>query len=90
MLDKKYEPINQYKKSTFKDEYSYLYRNNETNGKKLQNYKLIHKQKFHKIVFIYKLFVITVEILFILHVANGIYIIIQIFDKVYLHEFKYK
>ena len=43
MLDKKYEPINQYKKSTFKDEYSYLYRNNKTNGKKLQNYKLIHK-----------------------------------------------
>ena len=32
MLDKKYEPINQYKKSTFKDEYSYLYRNNKTNG----------------------------------------------------------
>ena len=43
MLDKKYEPINQYIKSTFKDEYSYLYRNNKTNGKKLQNYKLIHK-----------------------------------------------
>ena len=29
--------------STFKDEYSYLYRNNKTNGKKLQKYKLIHK-----------------------------------------------
>ena len=43
MLDKKYEPINQYKKSTYKDEYSYLYRNNKTNGNKLQNYKLIHK-----------------------------------------------
>ena len=33
----------QYKKSTFKDEYSYLYRNGKTNGKKLQNYKLIHE-----------------------------------------------
>ena len=33
MLEKKNEPINEYKKSTFKDEYSYLYR----------NYKLIHK-----------------------------------------------
>ena len=43
MLDKKYEPNNQYKKSTFKNEYSYLYRNDKTNGKKLQNYKLIHK-----------------------------------------------
>ena len=43
MLDKKYEPFNQYKKSIYQDEYSYLYRNNKTNGKKLQNYKLIHK-----------------------------------------------
>ena len=43
MLEKKNEPINQYKKSTLKNEYDYLYRNNETNGKKLQNYKLIHK-----------------------------------------------
>ena len=43
MLDKKYEPINQYKKSTYKNEYDYLYRNNKTNGKKIQNYKLIHK-----------------------------------------------
>ena len=43
MLDKKYEPINQYKKSTFKNEYSYLYRNDKTNGKKLQIHKLIHK-----------------------------------------------
>ena len=39
MLEKKYEPINQYKKSTFKDEYSYLYRNNKTNGK---NCKIIN------------------------------------------------
>ena len=31
------------KKSTFKEEYSYPYRNNKTNCKKLQNYKLIHK-----------------------------------------------
>ena len=31
------------KKSTFKDEYSYLYRNDKTNGKNLRNYKLIHK-----------------------------------------------
>ena len=43
MLEKHYEPIDQYKKSTIKDEYSYLYRNDKTNGKKLQNYKLIHK-----------------------------------------------
>ena len=43
MLEKKYEPIKQYKQSTYKDEYAYLYRNNKTNGKKLQNYKLIHK-----------------------------------------------
>ena len=43
MLDKKYEPINQYKKSTFKDEYEFLYRNNKINGKKLQDFKLIHK-----------------------------------------------
>ena len=43
MLEKKYEPIDQYKKSTYKDEYEYLYRNNKVNGKKLQNYKLIHK-----------------------------------------------
>ena len=43
MLDRKYEPINQYKKSTFKNENSYLYRNDKTNGKELQNYKLIHK-----------------------------------------------
>ena len=39
MLDKKCEPFNQYKKSTFKDEYSYLYRNNKTNGK---YYKIIY------------------------------------------------
>ena len=31
------------KKSTFKDEYSYLYRNDKTNGKNLRNYKFIHK-----------------------------------------------
>ena len=37
ILEKKYEPINQYK-----NEYDYLY-NDKTNGKKLQNYKLIHK-----------------------------------------------
>ena len=43
MLEKKYEPSNQYKKSIYKDEYSYLYGNNKTNGKKLQNYKLIHE-----------------------------------------------
>ena len=43
MLDKKYEPINENKKSTFKSEYSYLYRNDKTNGKKLQNYSL----KYH-------------------------------------------
>ena len=43
MLDEKFEPINQYKKSTFKNEYDYLDRNIETNGKKLRNYKLIHK-----------------------------------------------
>ena len=43
MLDKKYEPINQYKKFTSKNENSDLYRNDKTNGKKLQNYKFIHK-----------------------------------------------
>ena len=43
MLDKKYEPINQHKKSTFKDEFEFLYRNNKINGKKLQDFKLIHK-----------------------------------------------
>ena len=31
------------KESSCKDEYSYLYRNDKINGKKLQNYKLIHK-----------------------------------------------
>ena len=41
--------------------------------------------EYFKIVIIYKLIAITVEILFILHVANGFYITIQ----VYLHEFKY-
>ena len=44
MLEKKY-----------KNEYDYLYRNDKTNGKKLQNYKLIHKQitllKFEAYVF---------------------------------------
>ena len=43
MLEQKYEPIDQYKKSTYKDEYTYLYRNDKVNGKKLRNYKLIHK-----------------------------------------------
>ena len=42
MLEKKYEPLEKYKKSTIKNEYDYLYRNNKVNGKKLQNYKLIH------------------------------------------------
>ena len=37
MQEKKYEPIIQYKKSSYKDEYSYLYRNDKINGKKLQN-----------------------------------------------------
>ena len=43
MQEKKYEPINQYKKSSYKNEYDYLYRNDKVNGKKLQNYKLIHE-----------------------------------------------
>ena len=43
MLEQKYEPINKYKKSSFKDEYEYLYRNDKINGKNLQNYKLIHE-----------------------------------------------
>ena len=43
MQHQKYEPIDQYKKSTYKNEYDYLYRNNKVNGKKLQNYKLIHE-----------------------------------------------
>ena len=43
-------------------------------------------REFFKIVIIFKLIAMIEEILFILHVANGIRIIIQ----VYLHEFKYK
>ena len=43
MIEKKYEPLEKYKKSTIKNEYDYLYRNNKVNGKKLQIYKLIHK-----------------------------------------------
>ena len=43
MLEKKYEPLEKYKKSTIKNEYDYLYRKNKVNGKKLQNYKLIHE-----------------------------------------------
>ena len=43
MLEKKYEPLEKYKKSTIKNEYDYLYRNNKVNGKKLQNYNLIHE-----------------------------------------------
>ena len=43
MLEQKYEPINKYKESSYKNEYEYLYRNNKINGKKLQNYKLIHE-----------------------------------------------
>ena len=42
MLEKKYEHLEKYKKTTIKNEYDYLYRNNKVNGKKLQNYKLIH------------------------------------------------
>ena len=45
----------------------------------------MHRQ-FFKIVMIFKLIAMIEEILFNLHVANGIHIIIQ----VYLHEFKYK
>ena len=43
MLEKKYEPLEKYKKSTIENEYDYLYRNNKVNGKKLEKYKLIHK-----------------------------------------------
>ena len=43
MLDKKYKPTIQYKKSTFKNEYEFLYRKNKINGKKLQDFKLVHK-----------------------------------------------
>ena len=49
----------------------------------------LHRQffiKISKIVIIFKFIVMIVEIHFILHVANGILIIIH----VYLHEFKYK
>ena len=46
---------------------------------------IFHKT-LQKIVILFKHIVITVEILFILHVANGIHIIIQ----VYLHEYIYK
>ena len=35
--------LNNIKKSTYKSEYDYLSRNNKINGKKLQNYKLIHE-----------------------------------------------
>ena len=41
---------------------------------------------FYKIVIIFELIVMTIEIHFILHVTNGIHIIIQ----VYIHEFIYK
>ena len=43
-------------------------------------------QYYHKIVIIYKHFAMTIEILFILHVTNGINITIQVF----LHEYLYK
>ena len=43
MLHQKYEPLEKYKKSTIKNEYDYLYRNNKVNGKKLRNYELIHE-----------------------------------------------
>ena len=43
MIEQKYESLEKYKKSTIKNEYDYLYRNNKVNGKKLQNYKLIHE-----------------------------------------------
>ena len=43
MLHQKYESFEKYKKSTIKNEYDYLYRNNKVNGEKLQNYKLIHE-----------------------------------------------
>ena len=43
MQHQKYVLIEQYKKSTYKSEYDYLHRNNKVNGKKLQNYKLIHE-----------------------------------------------
>ena len=49
----------------------------------------MHRQflKYYPVIeIIFKLIAMTVEILFILHVVNGIYIIIQ----VYLHEFIYK
>ena len=42
MTENRYEPIEQYKKSTYKDEYEYLYRNGKINGKKLRNYKQTH------------------------------------------------
>ena len=42
------------------------------------------------IVIIFKHIVMTIERLFILHVASGLLITIHIFGKVYLHEFKYK
>ena len=43
IICKKYEPLEKYKKSTIKNEYDYLYRNKKVNGKKLQNYELIHE-----------------------------------------------
>ena len=45
---------------------------------------------FFIIMFIFKHIVMTIEIDFILHVVNGILITIHNFEKVYLHEFKYK
>ena len=50
------------------------------------SYVTICYRHFFIIVFILKLILMTIEILFILHVANGIHIITQ----VYLHEFIYK
>ena len=43
MLHQKYESLEKYKKSTIKNEYDNLYTINKVNGKKLQNYKLIHE-----------------------------------------------
>ena len=44
------------------------------------------RRQFFKIVFIFKLIAMIEEVLFPMHVANVIHIIMQ----VYLHEFKYK
>ena len=47
-------------------------------------------EEYHKIDIIFKLIAMIEEILFILHVVNGIHIIIPNTDILYLHDFQNK